>query len=132
VWYDCDKNTAVAGGNKQSLFAPYSGLFKVVVTKDNCTVESECVQVRGLGIVSFIHGEILLYPNPSNNSIAIESPRYNMKQVQILTVLGEVVVHKKVENVRNTSIGFELDPGTYIVVILDENDQRYSQRLIVE
>lgn len=132
VWYDCDKNTALTGGNKQSFVAPYSGLFKVVVTKDNCTVESECVQVRGLSIVSFIHGEILLYPNPSNNSIAIESPRYNIKQVQILSVVGEVVVHKKVENVRNTSIDFELDPGTYIVVILDENDQRYSQRLIVE
>lgn len=132
VWYDCDKNTAVAGGNKKTLVAPYSGSFKVVITKDNCTIESECVQVRGLGVVSFIRGGIFLYPNPSKNSIEIESQRFNLKQVQILSVIGEVVVDKHLPNSKSSLINFELESGTYVVLIRDENDQRYSQRLIVE
>ena len=100
-WLDCDNNFAlITGETSQSFTATSNGNFAVMVTENNCTDTSNCVNITGIGINELIEGvSITIFPNPSTGSFFVSSGEEGqLKTIEVLNLLGEIVDVKQTTN----------------------------------
>jgi N-acetylneuraminic acid mutarotase len=93
-WLDCDNNFAlIAGETSQSFTATSNGNYAVMVTENNCTDTSSCVNITGIGINEWTSAiNMAISPNPNAGSFFVSSGKEGQfKTIEILNFLGEVV-----------------------------------------
>lgn len=73
----------------------------------------------------------LCYPNPSNNYITISSNNFVINDIEISNLLGQVVFQKAV-NSKNIKIDLQLHKGIYILIIESNQNNIFSQKLIID
>ena len=66
--------------------------------------------------------ELLLYPNPAQTFLIIESDEQNISHVSVLTILGETVIGKKGNNITTLNIE-NLVPGYYLIICENSNNK---------
>lgn len=96
-WLDCNNNfAAIVGATSQSYTATTAGIFAVMVTENNCTDTSICINIAGLGIKELMEAfNIAIYPNPNAGSFFVSTGgEGQLKTIEILNFLGEVVAVK--------------------------------------
>jgi N-acetylneuraminic acid mutarotase len=100
-WLDCNNNFAlIVGATSQSFTATSNGNFAVMVTENNCTDTSSCVNITGIGINEMMGlFNLSISPNPSSGSFFVSSGKEGqVKTIEIVNFLGEVVAVKKTTN----------------------------------
>jgi hypothetical protein len=100
-WLDCTNNFAlIVGETSQSFTATSNGNFAVIVTENNCTDTSSCINITGIGINEMMGSfNITISPNPSSGSFFVSSGNEGqLKTIEIVNFLGEVVAVKKTTN----------------------------------
>jgi hypothetical protein len=75
-----------------------------------------------LGIIDHpLNPELLVYPNPANTLLNIQSGEHNILHVSILSVRGGIVIEKKGNNITSVNIA-KLGPGIYLVKCCNSKD----------
>jgi len=106
------------------------GVYSVVVNDANSCMASEIIEVTvSTGVMMSESKDYVIYPNPSNGMIYIESD-FNTERIIIYDAVGKLSFDQLV-NSRSVNIDTNLQPGVYFVKIISENEH-FVERLIIE
>jgi len=114
-WVNCNNNYAVIpGATAQSFTATANGNYAVIITLNNCSDTSQCVNVTGVAINEWksIISEISVYPNPNNGSFTIFSPY--RKNLYLTDVMGRKIKNIDFSNSDRVLIN-DLENGMYFL-----------------
>lgn len=117
-WVDCDNTyEAINGETNQNYTTSYNSDFAVIVTENNCSDTSQCIQINTVGLEhKFVNG-INAYPNPTTNIITIQSETEISNKFNISDQNGRVVIMGKLKGIR-TEVCLEiLSKGIYTIQI---------------
>ncbi len=135
-WLDCNNNnTPIAGETSQLFVATTNGDYAVRITKNGCTITSNCVAVIGLSTNRnlTLKQNLKVYPNPARNQVNIElSKTYSEAKVTILSLKGETLHSTTVANKNKIELPTtEVATGIYLIEIIADGNRAYS-KLIIE
>lgn len=134
-WLNCDSaKKPIQGATDRTYEALETGNYAVVVTKDNCTDTSDCIEV----IVdnTSVHAskmiDLSVYPNPSNGLFNIESSNLNQfKKIVILDQLGREINTIMINESNSVSIDLSGLKGVFYIEIKGENNSVYRKKIVV-
>ncbi|NJM79932.1 MAG: T9SS type A sorting domain-containing protein [Flavobacterium sp.] len=129
-WYECP-NTLLTGETNQNFTPTSLGDYKVSISFNGCTVESDCYTVTALGTNTFDSNVTFsMYPNPTSGILTIKTSIDG--DFIIANQLGQTVKSFKVNGGIENSINIEnLSDGIYFVKGTN-GTQISSQRLIIK
>jgi Concanavalin A-like lectin/glucanases superfamily/Secretion system C-terminal sorting domain len=132
-WLNCTTNTIVAGATSQSFTPTANGQYAVIVTQNNCTDTSSCVNVTGIGITeSDFAQNVNMYPNPTSGNFTLElGNSYSDVLVTITDVTGRVVLEQRYSNSDKLSFNLIEPAGMYFVTVRTD-DQKAVLKLTKE
>jgi len=141
-WYNCVSNDTVNTDSIGSFTASELGVYGVYVEENACVVQSACVVVNELAVVTptdttsttgirdaINNDAINLYPNPTSGKITIEANTNNsIQDVNIFDIKGSLVLHQSAKNQQKTTINIShLNAGVYIVKIITDNNKSINK-----
>jgi hypothetical protein len=89
-WKNCDLDQPVEEAHEKMFTPTATGLYSVIITKEGCTVESNCVAFTVVGIES--PAKLRVYPNPVINVLNIETPdNKGIDSIQIINANKQIV-----------------------------------------
>jgi len=97
------------------------------------TFETEFVQA--LGNQQFSAGNLIIYPNPSNGLVYIntQNTTENLKEINLYDVLGKTILSSKNLSSRQSTIDVSsLAKGIYMIEITTENNYKQTKKLVVK
>ena len=122
VTYMMDGNgdTIVSGNGNPILFGNW---FSLGTHDCNC---------NGLSTESKIQAEITVYPNPSLDGIVYIKGAADIREVQVMNALGQLV--GRTMNPANAQMAIKLgtDRGVYIVRLIDQNGAVTTKRVVLK
>lgn len=75
---------------------------------------------------------IKIHPNPANNKACIELPNSFIGEILIYDTHGRIVINNKIQNQNKLSIDSRnLKNGVYLVVLVDNTNKHYQQKLVI-
>ncbi len=132
-WIDCSTDEPIEGETSQTFTASENGNYAVIISSENCTTTSECMQVTTVGISQYTASlEVSTYPNPFTEFITFESEEFisNDALVQVFSTTGQLVKSQSFYKQRKIQLNLsDLQNGCYLVQIISGNAQ-YSQQVI--
>ena len=130
-WIDCNSEdiTAIIEGETEQIFrATVNGDYAVIVTQNNCSDTSDCVNVSTLGINELTTEEISISPNPTKYLITIQSESVLNNKFKIFDQQGREVMKGKLTG-KNTEVSLgKLSRGIYTIRI----DGNYKPAVIIK
>jgi len=87
-----------------------------------------------LSISKFSSGNLLIYPNPSNGLVYIntQNTTENLKQINLYDVLGKIILSSKNLSAKQSTIDVSaLSKGVYMIEITTENNFKQTKKLVV-
>jgi hypothetical protein len=113
----------VFGATGQSYTASTNGSYAVIVTQNNCSDTSACLNVTGIGIAENGFGGLLnVYPNPSKGEFFIDlGATYNDISVVATDVTGRVMFSKAVSSGNLIPVELDAPAGVYMIRVTAEN-----------
>ena len=124
-WFDCGTNLPISGATTANYTATQNGIYKVLITKNNCTKYSSCQYVGGIGMEEIRLSNILKYfPNPVTENLTIDLGYTNSKTlIQVFSIDGKCILNEVVRNIQKYELDVrKLSAGMYIVKILTDTD----------
>ena len=126
-WIDCKNGNAfIAGETNQTYTATANGDYAVIVTQNGCTDTSACVNVITVGIEETSNLEaqtIVVYPNPTKNSITVNlSNSNNVDKIALYNLQGKLIYFS--ENIAKNQLFIDLSTrskGVYTLQILTKD-----------
>jgi uncharacterized repeat protein (TIGR03803 family) len=79
-WIDCFNGNYIEGENSISFIPNYDGIYQVSISQGECILQSGCVEISNLN-----EWNIIIYPNPVQDMITIESK----KAISIIAELSD-------------------------------------------
>lgn len=91
------------------------------------------IEGSGVGIEeSNMNSEVLIYPNPSNGNITINTNATLVSQIEIFNVLGERIYKSLVTNTKFEIDLSSLPKGVYFIRIIDEQNTIKNKKIIIQ
>lgn len=121
-WIDCDNsNQPIAGETNQSFTASANGNYAVIVTQNNCSDTSTCVNISTVGINenNTLNG-ISIYPNPSNGIYNLSGLKVNSK-ITVYDAIGQIIYFSTITESKETINISNVPNGIYMIQIKAEN-----------
>ena len=131
-WINCAGNIAITGETNQTYSATENGNYAVVVTNNNCSDTSACVNVISVGLNRFesINSQFEVFPNPNNGTFSLRTNNSELGTISITNTLGELVYFEIIKSA-NAEINIsEFGSGIYFITLTSVN-KRYIKRLVV-
>lgn len=115
-----------------TMYQPGSGNIANITIHHNSTYPSSIILPGNDPLLSVIKQEktdnILVYPNPSNNTIFIQSNQ-KIKRFEIFNLLGQT--EKNIQPLNGNKINISsLVPGVYYIKLYDDDDKEYQTKFI--
>jgi hypothetical protein len=126
-WLDCNQNlSAIADAQGQSFTLDGLGSFSVEISLQGCKDTTACIVVTGLNNLKT--DNILLFPNPANDLIYIQSPKAS-GQIKLFDINGKLL--RSESFLANSMINIsDLATGIYIVQVLSDNMIKHTKLVI--
>ena len=106
-----------------------NGNFACLITDEGCTQLTECIPVT-LGLENADKYMFNMYPNPNSGQFTLElNTLGNNTRFKLINQQGQVVYSKAITTLKTNVMLNEVENGTYIVVISDNNHE--LRRLLV-
>jgi len=123
-WINCDNsNTAIAGETNRSFTPTNNGNYAVVITDGICKDTSACTFVGNVGVNSIANGAMIaIFPNPANQSFTIQSTNKEVRYIEVINNIGEMVLRREVSYGVETIDISKLAAALYIVKVKDKNE----------
>jgi hypothetical protein len=116
-WYK--NNNTIAGATNQTYLVTENGTYHTVVTINNCSsLPSNQITINNAGINDYANDEILVYPNPAQDIIYIQSSK-PINEVMIINNLGQIVAHYSETGIIDIN---QLADGVYQIMIKTEDN----------
>lgn len=125
-WINCDnENAPIAGETNQSFTATENGNYAVIITENDCTDTSECVNITSIHTLDLENSNVTIYPNPSNGFIHLEFDNINNTSIEVVNTMGQTVVAKT--EITSTIHEFTLNQkaGIYFIKVNSNNNISY-------
>ncbi len=119
-WINCDNDEVVA--TTENFVATENGEYRLRVTIDLCSEETECYVVRGLSIAKVESFDVAIYPNPTTSILTV-SAKATLEQIQILDVNGRVIEAIDVNNTNHVINLQKYDAGIYLIQLVSNGQQ---------
>lgn len=108
----------------------------VVDTYNNVPINSTMNSVEGatLSLTNNANTAFKVYPNPAKNTITIQqnsADNASLKSAEIYDLNGRLVLEKNMVNQQTITVE-KLATGTYILLLIDSNANRHTQKIIKE
>ena len=100
-WYDCNTNQQISGATNNTYIATGVGSYAAIITNGNCSDTTVCVTYIGVNDLPIADSELLIYPNPANETVTITAN--NIKEIVVTNLLGEIVQSLKYNVQSNTA-----------------------------
>jgi len=119
-WLDCNNNYAIIPAETgQSYTATSNGSYAVEITIGNCTDTSECVNITSTDINFKSNTDnLVIYPNPANDNITIESST-NINLIMIIDIHGRIVYKQNINDIKTNINTTKLGNGVYLIQIMN-------------
>ena len=128
-WIDCLTNLPVPGQTGQTLNAPSSSEYRVVITDSGCVDSSACKNVTVFGVDEFALTGVKMYPNPASNNVTIELPNGAPHQVLVYNSFGQKM-NEEVSSQASTTINLaNFANGVYIIEVI-QGTKSFRQKII--
>jgi PKD repeat protein len=116
-WYLNDN--PISGATEQTYIVNENGNYFTIVTIDGCSsLPSNLITINNVGINDYTNDEILIYPNPAQDIIYIQSSK-PINEVMIINNLGQIVATYSDTGIINID---QLANGVYQIMIKTENN----------
>jgi hypothetical protein len=116
-WYLNDN--PISGATDQTYIVNEDGNYFTIVTIDGCSsLPSNLITINNVGINDYTNDEILIYPNPAQDIIYIQSSK-PINEVMIINNLGQIVATYSDTGIINID---QLANGVYQIMIKTENN----------
>jgi hypothetical protein len=121
-WIDCDNsNQPIVGETNQSFTASSNGNYAVIVTQNNCSDTSACVNISTVGIKDASKSNTVnIYPNPSNGIYNMTGLIINSK-ITVYDAIGQIVYTSTTTESKETIDISNLPNGVYMIQLNSEN-----------
>ncbi|MBD79955.1 MAG: hypothetical protein CL840_13665 [Crocinitomicaceae bacterium] len=119
-WLDCDANmTPIVAANGKTYTSSQGGSFAVEITKNNCVDTSACQTLDPNGIASFAHGQLMIYPNPTDGQLLVEFEEESFEvTIQAFDMGGKLMKEVYLEKGKRISVDLSsLENGIYILEV---------------
>lgn len=133
-WVDCANNYSSISGATTKIFLPVkNGNYAVIITRNNCTDTSRCVQVTGLTSDNYYPAEIItVYPNPNKGLFTIDfSGDEEVKTIQVFDISGRALYTETFANSKHLIHLEHLATGVYMLQV-EGIDKLYYSRIVIE
>jgi hypothetical protein len=70
-WINCANNSSIAGATSQSFSPSENGSYAVRITKNGCTITSECIGISNLQVIQTEMGMVKFFPNPVTDELVV-------------------------------------------------------------
>tara|TARA_B100001057_G_scaffold375362_1_gene380142 strand:- start:1853 stop:2848 length:996 start_codon:yes stop_codon:yes gene_type:complete len=74
---------------------------------------------------------VIVYPNPSNGMLIIESP-FKIEHIRIFDLMGKIVLEKNCHNKEEELNLYHLNKGPYLLLISAQNEYTQYQKIIIQ
>jgi hypothetical protein len=114
----------IDGAIYQEFDVTENGDYAVVVTKDGCTGQSECITIGDVGIELIEFDQIItVYPNPTQGEFRVDLGEItDLTELRIYNVLGEEIQSINNESGNIIDISLKGAKGIYILQILSHKE----------
>ncbi|MCQ2280484.1 MAG: T9SS type A sorting domain-containing protein, partial [Bacteroidales bacterium] len=130
-WINCETMAPVASA-VSSVFTPTeAGHYACIITYNNCTDTTECIEATLQGRVNDIDAQNLrIYPNPASDFVMVEGDA--LQQIQLFNMAGQMLNCIVLENAAQYQLSTaQLPAGAYLLRIATV-DGEVAKMLIVE
>ena len=127
-WIDCNNgNAAITDETNQSFSPTANGDYAVIVSFDNCSDTSDCMQVTTVGIEQQSNSKIQtisLYPNPTNRFVNINLGEVVDKgSLKIINIYGQEIKSEQFNRKQILFVDMEnIATGLYLLKVETENN----------
>lgn len=125
-WIDCsNENLPIEGETQQTFSATANGDYAVIVTQNNCSDTSDCVNVSSIGINELTTGTLTVFPNPTNDKVTILLDNLEDVNISLISSAGvKLFSRDKVnEGVINISLK-NYSQGVYFIEVQNVEERR--------
>jgi len=132
-WVDCDDNNSIVDGETSQSYTPTTGgNYAAVLTVEDCSTSTDCVNITILGFKSeAVFKDVSIYPVPNKGSVNIELGTLNHVTVNVFNTSGQLVYQQANINSSNVQFDINEEPGLYFIEV-QSNDKKQTYKLIVE
>jgi len=100
-WYNCINHQPISGATNNTYITTGVGSYAAIITNGNCSDTTACVTYIGVNDLPIADSELLIYPNPANETVTITAN--NITEAIVSNLLGEVVQSSKYKVQSNTA-----------------------------
>lgn len=130
-WIDCDTKQIIAGATSQTFTAQQNGNYAVIVTVNNCSDTSACMQMVEMGIgKSGNRTGFVISPNPAHDVVYIQSPEADFSYT-LVDDLGRIVDKGKLQAGKNGIQVASFAKGVYQLQ-LQKSNVKLSRKIVLE
>lgn len=114
-WINCTNGgMPIAGATSQSYTAQANGSYAVQISQNGCSTQSSCHNILSVGVNDIDKfGMVLLYPNPGDDFVVVESNFNSESYLEVFNVIGELLLTRSFLDATKLDIS-KLSPGLYI------------------
>ena len=118
-WVDCQNSFApIIGETNGSFTATSNGTYAVIVSSNQCSDTSSCIDIATVGIDEPVAEMFSVYPNPTSGKLSVHFPLKNGNvQMRITNILGQVVVNRTFNAEEELIITIDSESGFYVIEI---------------
>jgi hypothetical protein len=132
-WVECPTFDAITGETSQDFTASQNGDYAVIITDvNNCSDTSQCVTTNDVSITNYDKNDFIVYPNPTSNTIYIESNETTaLSSVSILDSKGAVIKSSQLKSTITSIDLSDVENGIYFVQI-NSDDNTIVRKVVVQ
>ena len=126
-WLDCDNgNSPISGETNISFTAAASGNYACELTKGCSPDTTTCTNIIFNGINNLVSDfNINVFPNPTKGILTIETGILKIKEVNVLSLTGELIITTTLTN-ENINVS-ALPVGIYLLEVITKDGKGYSK-----
>jgi hypothetical protein len=116
-WLDCSNGMSpIAGETNQSFTATVNGSYALAITENGCTDTTSCFTILSTGVAGADAALALsVFPNPANDALTVQTNHAGVKQLEIVSLTGEVVLSYQFSGTVTQVSVVTLAAGAYVV-----------------
>lgn len=129
-WLDCSTNSLIPGETGITFIPNSTGSFAVIASNNCGSDTSACVEVEVQGLNEFNINDVIVYPNPTNGFVTINSDHSKIQLIELTDINGKLIFEKVIESKQADVDLTNYSNGVYVLKIYSLNKEFTLHKII--